>query len=79
MGTYSSTYVGVFVKAKVEQKNVPYTVLKNSKGKIFSSGKFDPQTGEELIEETIYRKEKVYPVCWDDDDFDFWTPEYHFW
>lgn len=30
-----------------------------------------------MIKETIYKKEKVYPVCWDD-DFDFWAPEYHF-
>jgi hypothetical protein len=78
MGVYNSTYVGVFLEVKVETKDVPVKTLKNSKGEIFKSGKFDPNTGEELIEEITYKKSKVSPYPWlEGVSENFWTPEYH--
>lgn len=78
MGAYNSTYIGVFLEVPIETKEVNKTILKNSNGNIFKSGKFDPNTGEPLIEETITEKVKCYPNTWLDDDCDtFWTPEYH--
>jgi hypothetical protein len=44
MGAYNSTYVGVFLEVPVITKEVEKEVLKNSKGKVFTSGKFDPET-----------------------------------
>jgi len=79
MGVYNSTYVGVFLEVKVETKDVPVKTLKNSKGEIFKSGKFDPNTGEELIEEITYKKSKVSPYPWlEGVSENFWTPEYHY-
>lgn len=82
MGAYASTYIGVFLEVPIEEKEVPYKVLKNSIGKIFKSGKFDPDTGETLTEETIYKKKKIYPVPYIQDEEEleedmFFSPEFH--
>lgn len=80
MGYSSSTYVGIFLEVPIFTKDVEIEVLKNSSGKVFVSGRFDPETGDPLIVEKIIKKEKVYPNPYfinglDDDTF--CTIEYH--
>jgi hypothetical protein len=82
MGAYPSTYIGVFLEVPIEKKEVPYTVKVNSNGKEFKKGNFDPETGEELKEETRYNNEEVYPYPYIDDNDEleedyFWMPQYH--
>lgn len=81
MGAYNSTYVGIFLEVPIMVKEVEKEILKNSQGKVFNSGKFDPDTGEELIVEKVYDKKKVYPISYFEvdgkDNYDFWSPEYH--
>lgn len=82
MGFYKSTYVGVFLEVPIFTKEVESEVLKNSNGEVFTNGKFDPETGEELIIEKVYKKKKVYPMPYFEkdgiDDDTFWTPECHY-
>ena len=81
MGAYNSTYVGIFLEVPIMVKEVEKEILKNSQGKVFNSGKFDPDTGEELIVEKVYDKKKVYPISYFEVDgkenHNFWSPEYH--
>jgi hypothetical protein len=81
MGAYNSTYVGVFLEASIVTKQVEKEILKNSSGKIFTTGKFDPETGEKLIIEKVYENKKIYPTPYFEkdgiDDDTFWAPEYH--
>ena len=81
MGAYNSTYVGIFLEVPVITKEVEKEVLKNSKGKVFTSGKFDPEIGEPLIIEKVFEKKRVLPTPYFEkdgvDDDTFWTPEYH--
>lgn len=81
MGAYNSTYVGIFLEVPIMVKEVEKEILKNSQGKVFNSGKFDPDTGETLIVEKVYDKKKVYPISYFEvdgkDNDDFWSPEYH--
>lgn len=79
MGYSSSTYIGIFLEVPISTKDVEIEVLKNSSGKVFVSGRFDPETGEPLIVEKVLKKEKVYPNPYFINGLDdtFWMPEHH--
>lgn len=75
MGTYLSTYVGVYIAAthyKEERKTKVYKTLQDK----ITKNRFNPQTGEENRIEEVVETEIVQPYCWINDREDLSEDEF---
>lgn len=83
MGVYHSTYIGPYIEADIEKKNVNSIILVNPiTGTTFKEGKFDPESGIELKEMITIKEVQIDPDPYIDDetvDLDedmFYSPEW---
>jgi hypothetical protein len=57
----NSTYVGIFLEMETTTRKTQKEILVNSKGQIFTEGKYDPNTGERLTSNNVSLKVVVIP------------------
>ena len=80
MGYYNSVYVGVFIEAPLIKAQTEIKVFRKPSGKI-SKTRFNPETGEEYIEDIIIKDITETPVPYIDDndslnEDEFYIPGY---
>jgi hypothetical protein len=82
MGSYPSTYIGIYVEVPIAVKKVEKTIYKNPTTGLETRYAFDPKTGEKANAETTLVDEDTYPSPFDFstmDGFDdelFFSPAY---
>ena len=65
MSVNAHTYIGPYIEADIETKKIETKVLANPvTGKIFNSGKFDPETGTELKEISVMEDLAIHPKAY---------------
>jgi hypothetical protein len=81
MGTYTSIYLGVFIKVPIKEITITETKFVDQETGKTKKTKFCPDTGKEFKTETFTRKEKNHPSAYiEEDDYnedEFWQPAYH--
>jgi hypothetical protein len=81
MGTYTSIYLGVFIKAPIKEIEITETKFVDPETGKTKKTKFCPETGREFKSEKFTRKEKNYPSAYIQEEGynedEFWQPEYH--
>lgn len=83
MSVSQTTYIGPYIEADIETKEIQSIIIVNpDTGKIFESGKFDPDSGVGLKEMITIKEVNIKPHAYiDDEDSElsedgFYSPEW---